>query len=342
MEHSSPGDPGGRRLAQRKANLLGEANRVGTALKILLERANVPTDDIALLDELLSRVSKTEVTELQKAHGRLDPRSRYHLDSSHPLLDGRPTCTLYLDESGHSEAQPGHAPPLFVLGGVVLLDEDRESYVTAADSIKEEFFGRTNFSFHEPFMRQRRQDSRSHIDYSFSLDEQRQRAFDSAIQHLIMATPFKMFAVAVRKDAYQREFVDGGLDPYLPANAYSLAIIMILERFIDYLAHLGPRRMARVALESQGAREDAQHQLEYARLLLEGLSGCLRVPFVTIFRPGWPSHQRADLPQQNSLTSWLVMYLNGLETRARGPRNGGTSIGRRPMLEATSDGEVLR
>ncbi len=45
---------------------------------------------------------------------------------------------------------------------------------------------------------------------------------------------------------------------------------MLIERYIDFLASQSVRRLGRVIFESQGTVEDATHQLEFARLLLDG------------------------------------------------------------------------
>jgi hypothetical protein len=266
-ESSIIGDPEGRRLARHRADLLAEANRISRALRVLIARADAPTD---LIDALVQELDKRETSELLRAHGRIEPRGRYNTPSPHPLLDGRPSCTLFVDESGRSDlGSPGTAS-VFALAGILLDDDKIDEYRTQADEIKTEFFGRTNFSFHEPHMRNRTQDSKSRIDYSFSRNEARQLAFDAAIENLIFSTPFTAVGIGIRKDVFVRDFVDAGLDPYLPVKAYPLAVVFLLERLIDYLASSPPARMARVIFESQGAREDAEHQLEYARILLEG------------------------------------------------------------------------
>lgn len=46
--------------------------------------------------------------------------------------------------------------------------------------------------------------------------------------------------------------------------------MMLLERYIDFLASSETKRFGRVTFESIGPCEDAEHQLEYARTLLDG------------------------------------------------------------------------
>ena len=43
-----------------------------------------------------------------------------------------------------------------------------------------------------------------------------------------------------------------------------------MERYVDYLANSPHRLLGRVTFESQGTREDAEHQWGFAKVLLDG------------------------------------------------------------------------
>jgi hypothetical protein len=260
MNHSSAGDPSGRRLARRRATLLAEAGRVARAVEVLLKRAG---SDATACSDLIKHLERQEQIELQRAHGRIEPRKRFKKHSPQPLLEKRPRSLLYIDETGKSRLEP-IVPSFFSLGAVALPEEEVDNYRAAADDIKLDFFGTTDITFHEP-------DMRDHdVCYYFGGDEKRQQEFDEAIDRLVADTKFVAFGVGVRKTAFEEEFVKSGVDPYLPTDAYALAIVMLLERYVDFLATSPTKRLARVTFESQGPREDAEHQLEYARTLLEG------------------------------------------------------------------------
>ena len=65
--------------------------------------------------------------------------------------------------------------------------------------------------------------------------------------------------------------MEGGTDLYLPLDLYSVAIHLLFERYVDYLASHRPKRaIGRVTFESQGTRENAEHQRDYVDLLLSG------------------------------------------------------------------------
>lgn len=268
MDHSSSGDPEGRRVARKRAALLSEAGQVARALEVLMARAGYPSAKVA---EILKELAAQEHTELQRGYGRLESRTRFKTPASHPLLDHLPPNLLYVDESGKSFPEPKQPDAnFFALGAVSLDNLGKQDYEKRADAVKQAFFGRTNFALHEPFMRQRYQDPKSRIDYGFNRNAARQAEFDAAIAKLIADTDFVMFGVAIRKAGFATDFVATGIDPYLPTDVYTLAIMMLLERYVDMLAHVAAKQTGRLTFESQGPKEDAYHQLEYARVLLEG------------------------------------------------------------------------
>lgn len=256
------GDPEGRRLAQRRAARLAEAGRVAAALKALMARGGLDTGEI---DVLTALIHEREQTELMRANGRIEPRKRF--TGAGVPSRGRPLDLLSIDESGRSYMQPdgGEAPSWFALGGVAMSEEEASSYRRRADELKVHFFGRSDVTFHEPNMR-------NHDGiFNFSGDEGQQALFDARLSSLLAETDFTVFGVCIRKDAFRAEFVNSGIDPYLPIDAYSIAIQMLLERYLDYLAagrtdH--PR--GRVTFEAQGSREDAEHQRDYVDVLLNG------------------------------------------------------------------------
>lgn len=259
------GDPEGRRLAQRRAGLLHEAERVARALEILLDRAEHPKDAVS---DLITELARQQQRELQKANGRIEPRTRFKSRGGHPLLKRLPVAALYIDESGTSTIPKDRGAEYFALGAISMEKEEAQRYIARADTIKLEFFGRTDFQFHDPYMRQRTQ--ARHVDYSFSRDASKQKQFDDAIRELITSCNFMTFGVGIRKTAFRDEFIKHKIDPYLPLDVYCVAITFLLERYVDALAHADSEQMGQVRAESQGPREDAYHQMEYARLLLEG------------------------------------------------------------------------
>src|SRR5918998_1753169 len=189
MSDSSWGDPKGRRLAKRRAGMLSEAGQIARALEVLLRRAGY--EDAGLVGELVKQLADEEKIELQKTYGHIEPRTRFKPHVSHPLLEKRPRNLLYVDENGKSTPEP-HAnsrPTVFTLGAVAVPEEALDNYRVLADEIKLEFFGTTDFTFHEPAMRHRRG------PYYFDGDERLQTEFDLAIDQLVREADFVAFGV---------------------------------------------------------------------------------------------------------------------------------------------------
>ena len=228
---------------------------------ILLADTDVDTD---LSKRLLAAIEKQEMIALQRANGPIAPRKRFKGQKPHALLENRPINCLYVDEAGKSNPESLPGPTFFSLGAVAIDEAEGVRYCERANAVKQEFFGTTNHTFHEPRIRNH------NGEYYFNGDVGKQSEFDAAIDSLIDQTDFAVFGVGIRKNAFQEQFTDTGVDPYLPTDAYAVAIIFLLERYVDYIASREPRMVGRVTFESQGPREDAYHQLEYARVLMDG------------------------------------------------------------------------
>ncbi len=229
---------------------------------VLLKRADLKSD---ACDDLLTLLSRQESAELQRSHGRIEPRKRFKAGFSQPLLQKLPRSLLFIDEGGKSNPEPRlPGPRYFSVGAVAIGVRDAQKYVRAADAVKMRFFGKKDITFHEPGIRFHEG------PYYFSGSTERQAEFDEALKALIEDTPFLVFGVGVRKNGFEQDFVDTGIDPYLPTDAYALAITMLMERYLDYLSTSRAKRIGRVTFESQGPLEDATHQLEFARLFIEG------------------------------------------------------------------------
>ena len=226
----------------------------------MLRRAGEKDDVCA---QLVEHIQARESQGLHRAHGRLDPRRAFKLRSGQPLSEGRFENVLFVDESGVAAPEPQLQDSWFAIGAVAVDRADISAYEDQANAVKVKFFGTADFTLHEPHMRQRRD------QFFFDGDSARQRDFDEAIHQLIVDTPAVFFGVGVRKSQFG-QFMDKGQDPYLPTDAYALAITMLLERYVDFLAHQPTRAVGRITFESIGPREDALRQAAVVDLLLYG------------------------------------------------------------------------
>lgn len=274
-----PGDPQGRRLARQNSELLAEAGRVARVLEVLLKRAGC---DLQLCSETIKEIHKQEAAALQRSYGRIEPRNRFKTHTPRSILVQRSRSVLHIDESGKSnpEMLTPSRPTYFSLAAITMPEEKIDDYKVAANEIKLRFFRTTDITFHEPHMRERRD------WFALGGDTVKQTEFDDAINELLEKADFQVFGVGIRKEAFRREFIDAQLDPYLPTDIYTLAILMLLERYIDCLASQGIPRLGRVIFESQGTLEDAIHQLEYARTLIDGSQWVAAKSFQLWLEPG--------------------------------------------------------
>ncbi len=128
---------------------------------------------------------------------------------------------LYLDESGdHSlrHIQPSY--PLFVLGGVILADDDAVAAAEAAmAAFKRRWFGAERVVLHTAELVRNRGAFARLKDVAIRL-----RFFDD-LNDLQVRLDFSVVACAVRKDAHLKRYGDVAIDPYL------LALTVLVERF---------------------------------------------------------------------------------------------------------------
>jgi hypothetical protein len=257
LEDDSQGDPHGRRLAGRRAQILAEAGRLSRALELTLERAGHARDGAAALTRA---IREAEQSHLLKAVGRIESRKRFKGGPVRPVA--KPDrCLLFLDESGKSVPS---ATDYFAVGGVAITGAEAERYRSRADELKDRFWGHHGITFHEPHVR-RHEDA-----FHFDGDPVKQAAFDAALAELVAGTEFVIFGAAIRKRAFA-EFIAAATDPYLAPDLYSTALQMLLERYVDFRAASSTERTrSKVLLEAQGPKEDALHQRDYADILING------------------------------------------------------------------------
>jgi len=128
---------------------------------------------------------------------------------------------LYLDESGdHSlrHIQPSH--PLFVLGGVILADDDAVAAAEAAmAAFKRRWFGAERVVLHTAELVRNRRAFARLKDVGL-----RSRFFED-LNDLLVRLEFSLVACAVRKDAHLERYGDAAIDPYL------LALTVLVKRF---------------------------------------------------------------------------------------------------------------
>ncbi len=192
-----------------------------------------------------------------------------------------------IDECG-KENSPSSDP--FILSGILIAEREITTYVQRANKIKDLYFGKDlRVAFHDPYLRSGYCEGK--IDYSFQQDRNKQQSFISDIKCLIEKTPCHAFAVAIPLADYRQEQNKEGrtnpLYPELPTTVYSMAIMLLMERCLDFLAYgLSTKPKVTVVFESIGPKEDIEHQLTFAQVLHLGTEWVKPDIFRKYFYPG--------------------------------------------------------
>ena len=279
--HGKSGDPTGRLIAQQRARRLSEAGLLADLLETVMRRAGASAAEMDVVATLRQDLKNREQAELLRAHGRIEGRERFRKrgGSGNPVADRWPTHILYVDESGRPDPVSG-AEESFVLGAISMTAEQAAAYIRAVDDLKMHFFRSTEIFFHETKVRSR------DGAFGFSGDARRYAEFIDARDAVIANLDFIAFAVGIRKRVFVEEYREETPDPYMSIDVYPLAIKLLLERFLDFLAHLPSPRSGAVTMESQGAKENAEHQLTIADTLLYGTQWISEAAFRKFLLPG--------------------------------------------------------
>lgn len=175
---------------------------------------------------------------------------------------------VYVDESGdHGLVHMDPDYPIFVLAFCVF---DKR---TLADQIvpkvlrfKFEHFGHDQVILHEHDIR------KSKGPFRILLNAGRREAFYRDLNALIVEAAFTIVAVVIRKAALTHRYA-------APANPYVLAMEYGLERVCALLHERGQAgRLTHFIFESRGAKEDAELELEFRRVIAPSRATCRGVP----------------------------------------------------------------
>ncbi len=267
-------------LALRQTRAIAEAARFSELLQNLVRRAGIGDEvDVATV---VSQLLHLEQSHLMRVTGPIPGRNHFkrRAGSGNPNRDQRPLRLFFADESGvprltASEGENG----CFALGTIAITEGEKENYRVRADRLKRDF-GLPEVVLHEPEM------SRRLGDFYFRGDVQKQQEFDRAVDQLIDDTEFTAFAVAVRKQVFGREFLATGKDPFLPVDFYELAVHLLLERVVDFLAANTEYPLGRLTFEARGPREDVEVQLCVAETLRYGTRWVSNRAFQRYLEPG--------------------------------------------------------
>jgi len=233
------------------------------------------------IDAEIGRVADKIMHLKAVADGYVPPRKKPRFDDSGEHQAARKVHYVFLDESGVRNPQTQPSFDLFVVGAAVVeADYFEEVIEPAADELKQRFFNRTDVVFHEPQLRRHKD------EFYFGGDLEEQGKFCAAYREFLNAMKFDCVAAVIDKRALSATYGDGPVDDFLPSNYYALAYDFALERICNLLFHERGDALGEIYPERIGKRQDAELQLEHARLVNEGTRFVSEKWFQNQFKPG--------------------------------------------------------
>jgi hypothetical protein len=164
---------------------------------------------------------------------------------------------LFLDESGNHSLhafEPGY--PVFVLGGVIVKDDDLEALEEAVRAFKVTAFDDPQIVLHTADI------VRNRHGFERMADPVERRRVFALLNDLVASLPVSIVACAVRKDALLRRYGRLAVDPYM------LSLGVVVERFC--FATSGETGGGAIVAEKRGGRLDTELRLAWDLLRLNG------------------------------------------------------------------------
>lgn len=165
---------------------------------------------------------------------------------------------IYADESGdpHLGKDFDENYPVFVLVFCIFKKTDYTDFVICnLSKIKFDFWGHDAVVFHSHKIRKQKE--------SFSLlnNKEAYEKFMERINDLIANNPFTIVATVIDKRVLKKKYD-------VPANPYNLGLLFCLERVTRFLEEKGQKdRITHIIVEARGAKEDAELELEFRRIM---------------------------------------------------------------------------
>lgn len=264
-------------LARRLGEILEQTgDRKWTGFNTVLPRIEFAADEAS--------------RSLEKPH---PGRETYRPDRPVDRLADRPVIHLFVDESGQADDVREFAEnnDFFTLGAIAISAEAHKQYQASAERLKRQFFEEdTNVVLHATNLRQAIERPPGWKS-EFTLKAGKSwSGLVRALERLVKETEFTAFGIIIQKWVFHQEFTETGKDPFLPRETYDLALHLLLERFVSFLASANDAPIGSITLESQSskldARKDAQHQLSIAETIVHGTRWVSPEPLQLNIRPG--------------------------------------------------------
>lgn len=251
-----------------------------------LKKLGYPTSNI---DSDIERVAARIGHLNSLAGGHVEPRKKPRFDETPQHQSQRKSYLVFLDESGVRAPKPQEQFDVFVVAAAVV---ERTYFdrvlVSEVRRLKDAFFGEEKVTFHEPAVRQHKG------VFYFEGDLARQREFCASYQDFLRGVDVTFVAAVLDRRRLAAEFGGEPIDEFLPRSNYALAYDFVLERVCNLLYSECDDGIGAIFPERVGKREDAELQLEHARLVTEGTRFVSQRWFQNQFKPGLHFYRKGE------------------------------------------------
>jgi hypothetical protein len=165
----------------------------------------------------------------------------------------------FFDECGdHSLTKIDRDFPLFVLSAVIIRRDDYESIIIPEiGKFKMRHWDHEGFNLHSRDIR------KALYSFAFLQAPEKRTAFLQDLAGVMSKLPFTLFITAIRKDEHLRKYGAAANNPY------DVALTFTFERILHFMEGVKETRLPVIA-EARGAKEDAQLESAFYRLMTEG------------------------------------------------------------------------
>lgn len=278
-------------VARQRSELLKDAAKRARQLGEVLEQAGALKETgFRGVPSRIARAAKIAEEDASAFSGKPHPGREIYF---HDRPADRPVIHLFVDESGQAGDVREFAKDndFFTLGAIAISAEAHKRYQASAERLKRQFFkDGTNVVLHATNLRQAMERPPGWKS-EFTLNAGKSwPGLVRALERLAKETEFTAFGIIIQKWVFHQEFTETGKDPFLPRETYDLALHLLLERFVSFLASANDAPIGSITLESQNseqdARKDAQHQLSIAETIVHGTRWVSPEPLQLDIRPG--------------------------------------------------------
>ena len=169
------------------------------------------------------------------------------------------TYNFFIDESGdHGLTKIDTDFPVFLLGGVLIKEEDYETVRQAINTLKHSIWGNKEVIFHSRDIR------KCEKEFQKLFDLEIKKYFYEELNKIIAGSPYTIIASAIQKDRFIEKFGK------LQDDVYEVALSFVVEQSIIALHSMDAVTNLSIVIEKRGRKEDKQLDDHFQRIAGKG------------------------------------------------------------------------